>query len=54
VKLFRRRKRRKSYQELQSGDAGLTANDVMTDKQVRRFTNSIEWGKEDRQGDFKL
>ncbi len=34
--------KREPYKELQSGDAGLTANDVMTDKQVRRVTNTIE------------
>jgi len=50
---LRRRKEREPYKELQSGDAGLTADDATTDKQVQQFTNTIEWGKDDRQGDFK-
>ena len=36
------RKKREPYKELQSGDAGLTVNDVMTDKQVREFTNTVD------------
>ena len=40
-----RRKKREPYKELQSEDAGLTANDVMTDKQVRAFTNAVEWDR---------
>ena len=50
---FRRHKRQELYKELQPGDLGLTVNEVMTDEQVQKFTNTIEWGKDDRRGDFK-
>lgn len=49
MRLPGRRKKRELYKELQSGDAALTANDVMADKQVRRFTNTIEIDR-----DYKL
>jgi len=41
------RRKTKPYKELQSGDAGLTANDVMTDKQVQKFTNTIQTIQDD-------
>ncbi len=44
---------RRKKTELQSRDAGLTANDVTTDKQVQRFTNTIQPVADDRRGDFK-
>jgi hypothetical protein len=51
VKFPGRRKKTEPYTELQSEDVGLTANDVMTDKQVQRFTNTIEVGRDDRSGE---
>ncbi|KKK96179.1 hypothetical protein LCGC14_2665300 [marine sediment metagenome] len=44
-----RRKKSQPHKELQSEDAGLTANDVMTDNQVQEFTNTIEADR-----DYKL
>ena len=45
MKLLGRHKRVEPYKELQSGDMGATANDVTTDKQVQRFTNTVDGGK---------
>ena len=42
-----RRKKREPYKVLQSEDAGLTENDVMTDKQVQLFTNTLDWVEAD-------
>jgi hypothetical protein len=44
------REKREPHKELQSGDAGLTANDVMTDKRVREFTNTIEFDRDEKLG----
>lgn len=38
---------REPYKELQSEDAALIANDVMADKQVQRFTNTIEFARDE-------
>ncbi len=42
------RKKCEPYKELQSGDAALVANDVMTDKQVQEFTNKIEFVRDEK------
>ena len=48
-----RRKKREPYKELQSEDAGLTANDVMTDKQVQAFTNTLDYVEDDDWPDWE-